>query len=79
MLLKWVYRAFPKGVIPIDRLNKLLKQVKENRPLYNLDYDFSKLTTSELKEIIAGMETKTITEQRLNELLEPIKFNKLER
>lgn len=53
------------------RLNRLISKVAEQRKLMSpvLDYDYSKLSKDELIELVDGIESGTITDDRINELL----------
>lgn len=53
------------------RLNRLISKVAEQRKLMSpvLNYDYSKLSKDELIELVDGIESGTITDDRINELL----------
>ena len=55
----------------MDRLDRLIKKAKEGNVVFPyLDYDYSRLTTEELYELISD----DITEERIAEIMEPVKF-----
>ena len=56
-----------ENMAKIDRLIENAKRKKIIQPY--VDYDYSKLTTEEIRELISD----DITDERMNEILEPVK------
>ena len=54
----------------MDKIDKLIEKARQkNAVLPYADYDYSRLTTEELLELIS----EDITDERMNEILEPVK------
>jgi|GEM_PF-3783510 len=56
----------------MKNINKLLGKAQRLPPSIRVDYDMSKLSTKELKELIS----ETITEERFKEILEPVRIER---
>ena len=55
----------------MDKIDRLLKMAAERCSTVKPEWDFSKLTTEELKEIIR----KDTTDERIMEILEPVRLS----
>lgn len=54
----------------MKKLEKMLLEARKIKCEQYIDYDYEKLSIAELKELIA----EGTTEERMNEILEPVKF-----
>ncbi len=52
------------------KLQKMILEARKKRCDQYIDYDYSKLSTAELKELIS----EDITVERMHEILDPVRF-----